>query len=169
MVVAFGLSCSMVCKIFLDQGWSSVPCIGKQILIHCATRETLFNLKKFFVFFFFLIFWPLCTVCGILVPEPGIQPAAPTVGALKLNYWTAKEFPWWGISIGGWLRWKIDQIFQFKNVCQMQHPEKESLLLGSIVQELELEGAHASPKAGRRKARKEEQGEGYPRETRNFR
>ena len=51
----------------------------------------------------------------------------------------------------------------------MQHPEKESLLLGSIVQELELEGAHASHKAGRRKARKEEQGEGYPRETRNFR
>ena len=39
VVVAHGLSCSTACGIFLDQGSTRVPCIGRQILNHCATRE----------------------------------------------------------------------------------------------------------------------------------
>ena len=35
---AFGLSC-FACGIFLDQGSNPIPCIGRRILIHCATRE----------------------------------------------------------------------------------------------------------------------------------
>ena len=33
------LSCSAACGIFLDQGSNPCPCIARQILNHCATRE----------------------------------------------------------------------------------------------------------------------------------
>ena len=39
VVVAHGLRCSAVSGIFLDQGLNCVPCIGRQILNHCTTRE----------------------------------------------------------------------------------------------------------------------------------
>ena len=39
VVVAHGLSCSAACGIFLDQGSTRVPCIGRRTLNHCATRE----------------------------------------------------------------------------------------------------------------------------------
>ena len=38
-VAVRGLSCFSACGIFLDQGSNRVPCIGRQIPIHCATRE----------------------------------------------------------------------------------------------------------------------------------
>ena len=31
--------------------------------------------------------------CGILVPEPGIEPESPAVEAQSLNDWTAREVP----------------------------------------------------------------------------
>ena len=31
--------------------------------------------------------------CGILVPEPGIEPGPTAVKAPSPNHWTAKEFP----------------------------------------------------------------------------
>ena len=34
-----GLRCSVACEIFLDQDWTWVPCIGRQIPIHRTTRE----------------------------------------------------------------------------------------------------------------------------------
>ena len=39
VVVAHGLSRSAACGIFPDQGSNPVPCIGRRILNHCATRE----------------------------------------------------------------------------------------------------------------------------------
>ena len=39
VVVAHGLSCSAACGIFPDQGSNPCPCIGRQTLNHCATRE----------------------------------------------------------------------------------------------------------------------------------
>ena len=40
VVVAHGPICSAACGIFPDQGSRTrVPCIGRQILNHCATRE----------------------------------------------------------------------------------------------------------------------------------
>ena len=40
VVVAHGPSCSVACGIFPDQGSKPcVPCIGRRILNHCATRE----------------------------------------------------------------------------------------------------------------------------------
>ena len=37
--VAHGPSCSAACGIFPDQARTRVPCIGRQILNHCTTRE----------------------------------------------------------------------------------------------------------------------------------
>ena len=44
-------------------------------------------------FFFFLIFWPHQVACGILVPQPGIEPVPPAVEAQSLNHRTAREVP----------------------------------------------------------------------------
>ena len=41
VLTAHWLSCSVACRIFLDQGLNQCPHIGKWILIHCATREVL--------------------------------------------------------------------------------------------------------------------------------
>ena len=41
------------------------------------------------------LFWPRCTACGILVPQPGIEPRPLAVRVRSPNYWTAREFPIW--------------------------------------------------------------------------
>ena len=41
VVVAHGPSCSAACGIFPDRARTRVPCIGRQTLNHCATREAL--------------------------------------------------------------------------------------------------------------------------------
>ena len=32
-------------------------------------------------------------VCGILVPQPGMEPVPPTVEAQGVNHWTIREVP----------------------------------------------------------------------------
>ena len=44
-------------------------------------------------FGFSFLFWPYHTACGILVPQPGIEPAPPAVEAQSPNHWTAREVP----------------------------------------------------------------------------
>ena len=39
VVVAYRLSCSAACGIFPGQGLNRVPCVGRQILNHCATTR----------------------------------------------------------------------------------------------------------------------------------
>ena len=49
-----------------------------------------------FLFVWFLVlgfFWLLCTACGILVPQPGIEPETSAVKAQSPNHWTAREIP----------------------------------------------------------------------------
>ena len=41
------------------------------------------------IFFFFLP----CEACGILVPQPGIEPTLPALEARSPNHWTAREVP----------------------------------------------------------------------------
>ena len=41
----------------------------------------------------FLFFWPCHLECGILAPQPGIEPVPPALEARSLNHWTAREFP----------------------------------------------------------------------------
>ena len=43
--------------------------------------------------FSFFFFWPRRAACGILVPQPGIEPATPTLEAWSLNHRTARDVP----------------------------------------------------------------------------
>ena len=49
--------------------------------------------NRFVEFFFFFSFEPHHAACGILVPQPGIEPRPPALGARSLNHWTARKFP----------------------------------------------------------------------------
>ena len=40
-----------------------------------------------------LFFWPHCTACGILVPQPGILTQAFGSESANSHHWTAREFP----------------------------------------------------------------------------
>ena len=56
----------------------------------------LFEAFSFFLFLklflFTYLFWPHCAACGILVPQPGIEPVPPAVEGWSPNLWTAREF-----------------------------------------------------------------------------
>ena len=67
-----------------------VPCISRQILNHCATREAL-KCFLFHVILFFVLFGH--AACGILVPPSGIEPVSPALEEQSLNHWTAREVP----------------------------------------------------------------------------
>ena len=41
--------------------------------------------------------------CGILVPQPGIEPTPPAVEAQSRNHWTAREVP---PFLNCWKKWK---------------------------------------------------------------
>ena len=45
------------------------------------------------ILFFSFLFWPRCKACGILVPQPGIEPVPPAMEAPRPNHWTAREVP----------------------------------------------------------------------------
>ena len=45
-----------------------------------------------FIYLIFLI-WLCCTACGILVPQPGIQPTSPALELWTLKHWTTREVP----------------------------------------------------------------------------
>ena len=38
-------------------------------------------------------YWPRYGACGILVPQPGIEPMSPAMEAQSLNYWITREVP----------------------------------------------------------------------------
>ena len=42
---------------------------------------------------FFFFFWPRCVACGILVPQPGIEPTPLVLEVWSLNHWIAREAP----------------------------------------------------------------------------
>ena len=41
----------------------------------------------------FFFFWQCCTACGILVPQPGIEPVTLELEVWNLNHWTTREVP----------------------------------------------------------------------------
>ena len=47
------------------------------------------------ILFTYLFFWPWLAACGcgILVPQPGIEPRPSAVRAQSPNYWTTRELP----------------------------------------------------------------------------
>ena len=44
------------------------------------------------LFVCFSFFWPCHMACGILVPQPGIEPRPSKVRAQSLNHWTTRQF-----------------------------------------------------------------------------
>lgn len=40
-----------------------------------------------------LSFWSHCTVCGVLAPQPWIEPGLPAMKALSPNHQRGREFP----------------------------------------------------------------------------
>ena len=58
------------------------------LYLECAERA---SLKCSFIYAFIYSF--ILAVCGILVPQPGIEPRPTAVKALSLNCWNAREFP----------------------------------------------------------------------------
>ena len=75
-VLTTGLSGNSIIKLFLY----------KQLLINYSDSKTFFSTKLF-------IFWPCCIACGILVPQPWIEPAPPAWKVSSLNRWTTREAP----------------------------------------------------------------------------
>ena len=41
--------------------------------------------------FYFFFFWPYSVTCGILVPQPGIEPACSALEMWSLNYWITRK------------------------------------------------------------------------------
>ena len=50
-------------------------------------------LKGLLFFIFFFLFCPHHLACGILVPQPGIEPVPPAGKVQHLNHWTTREVP----------------------------------------------------------------------------
>ena len=65
-----------------------------QSFIDCAMackNKELFSCS--FITGFSVFFWLRCTACGILDPQPGIEPGPSALKAQSPNYRTAREFP----------------------------------------------------------------------------
>ena len=60
--------------------------------LYCSKCAIALCLKEQHIYLNFF-FWLHCAGCGILVPQPGIEPPPPALEAQSLNHWAAKEVP----------------------------------------------------------------------------
>ena len=80
------------CVVYLMENWDCFALLtqlgGKYYLGGDGDGVTIlknvFSIKKNF-------FWPCHTPRGILVPQPGIEPASPALEGWSFNHWTARE------------------------------------------------------------------------------
>ena len=100
----------LLCCIFVDI-WVGLMWLGRFFWVRLCVPQNLGNMEqlglrksrsrdragrcrncswKAFSFFFF---WPHRAACGILVPQPGIEPRPLAVEAQSPNHWTAGEVP----------------------------------------------------------------------------
>ena len=74
--------------------WVSVFLEGQQsldlglTLIQYSFILTWWHLQRPHFYFFFFCH---CVACGILVPQPGIEPMPPELGVQSLTHWTSRE------------------------------------------------------------------------------
>ena len=76
---AHGLSCSVACGIFLDQGLNPCPLHLWQILNHCTTKEAPDQLIFFFlkyIIYLFIYLW----LCWVFVSVQGLSPVVASGG-----------------------------------------------------------------------------------------
>ena len=71
-------------------------------ILHLGFKRFCFFLNLFIIYFIYLFWLHRVLVvarrifsCGMwdLVPRPGIEPAAPALGARSLTHWTTREVP----------------------------------------------------------------------------
>ena len=73
--------------------WTRVSCIVGRCFTIWATREVPRQKPETpLILFCFVLFWPRLAACGILVPQPGMQPY-PCIGKRILNQWATREVP----------------------------------------------------------------------------
>ena len=90
--------------------------------------------------FFFFFFWPHRMACGILVPQPGIEPGTMAVKMLSPNHWTTRKFPRKALKWMFWSSLSGDDSWQCKNKAALIGRGKkkvqraEILSLGAFVQ-----------------------------------
>ena len=72
----------------LQQGYRGVILLERGVFL-CIFHEAL----MIYLFFNFYLLATPCMACGILVPQPGIEPMSPAVETQSLNHWTAREVP----------------------------------------------------------------------------
>ena len=58
---------------------------------YSSVEETSIQRFFFVVVFNRFIYWLHRAACGILIPQPGIEPAAPALEERSLNHWTTRE------------------------------------------------------------------------------
>ena len=62
--------------------------------MHAQTKFLIINV---FFLFCFILFWGVFLAiphsCGILVPQPGIEPGSSAVKLQSPNHWTTRELP----------------------------------------------------------------------------
>ena len=68
-----------------------------------------------FCCFFFFSPWPLCTACGILVPQTGIEPRTPAMETWSLNHWTAREVLCLGTFEPSWAYLFTETLYLFSH------------------------------------------------------
>ena len=66
------------------------PALGVHYSLLVCFEELDFSV---FIYFLFQIFWPCQKACGILTPQPGIEPSPPALEVRGCNPWTAREIP----------------------------------------------------------------------------
>ena len=112
-----------------------VPCIGRRILNHCATREIPIYL------FLFSFFWPYCMACRILALWPGIEPRPSAVKAQSPNHWTTREFPY--ILFYILFHYGLPQDIEYSSILY----SRSSLFIHSICNSshLPIQNCHSTP------------------------
>ena len=70
----------------------SVPGLSVVLLISfCA--HSFFISMRVLLFLIFILFFVMLRGCGILVPQPVVEPGPSAVSTRSPNHWTTKEFP----------------------------------------------------------------------------
>ena len=74
--------------------WEFIELLCGHLCRQLCAKETLWpSLASSFFFLIKKIFWQgrLRVSCGILVPQPGIEPGLPALGAQHSNHWTTRD------------------------------------------------------------------------------
>lgn len=107
------LHCESFCKLPIEQtvfGFSYAVCVHRPpvtvwswtnnlsscIFSVCTYKMGIMKVPttdSWEIFFLTFLFWTHHEACGILVPQPGVEPRPPAVKSLSPNPWTAREFP----------------------------------------------------------------------------